>query len=180
MAALACYKTGERSRLIYRPRIQGHHKGDHRGFTWQDYRNLIVRAHLQLGGPIVVIWDNLNVHRSAASQQWAAGQDRLTIIQLPSYAPDLNPVEGHLVPATTCHHSQCRLHQPRPSRPCRPQRHTPHPTQTPPHRRLPDRHRPTTPPDTTKPDTPSERSVIRGSCPPINRLGGEARYCKPR
>lgn len=94
MAALACYKTGERSRLIYRPRIQGHHKGDHRGFTWQDYRNLIVRAHLQLNGPVVVVWDNLNVHRSAALRQWAARQDWLTIIQLPSYAPDLNPVEG--------------------------------------------------------------------------------------
>jgi hypothetical protein len=30
MAALACYKAGERSRVIYRPRIQGHHKGNHR------------------------------------------------------------------------------------------------------------------------------------------------------
>ncbi|WP_436850890.1 IS630 family transposase [Streptomyces avermitilis] len=94
LAALACYKTGERSRLIYRPRVQGHLRGDHRGFTWQDYRDLIVRAHLQLGGPIVVIWDNLNVHRSAALRHWAAGQDWLTIIQLPTYAPDLNPVEG--------------------------------------------------------------------------------------
>ncbi|MFJ9855439.1 transposase [Streptomyces sp. NPDC101150] len=94
MAALACYKAGERSRLIYRPRIQGHHKGDHRGFTRQDYRALIVRAHLQLSGPVVVIWDNLNVHRSAALRQWAAGQNWLTIIQLPTFAPDLNPVEG--------------------------------------------------------------------------------------
>jgi putative transposase len=89
-----CYKPGERSRLIYRPRIQGHLRGDHRGFTWQDYRDLIVRAHLQLGAPVVVIWDNLNVHRSAALRQWAAGQDWLTVIQLPTYAPDLNPVEG--------------------------------------------------------------------------------------
>jgi hypothetical protein len=63
LAALACYKPGERSRLIYRPRIQGHLRGDHRGFTWQDYRNLIVRrAHLQLGDPVVVIWDNCETH----------------------------------------------------------------------------------------------------------------------
>ncbi|GGX56172.1 hypothetical protein GCM10010341_90980 [Streptomyces noursei] len=94
MAALVCYKAGERSRLIYRPRIQGHHKGAHGGFTWQDYRDLIVRAHLQLSGPVVVIWDNLNVHRSAALREWAAGQNWLTTIQLPTYAPDLNPVEG--------------------------------------------------------------------------------------
>ncbi|WP_435840658.1 winged helix-turn-helix domain-containing protein [Streptomyces bobili] len=43
-------------------RIQGHHRGAQRGFTWQDYRDLLVRAHLQLGGPVVVIWDNLKVH----------------------------------------------------------------------------------------------------------------------
>ncbi|WP_199896940.1 transposase, partial [Streptomyces niger] len=40
MAAMACYKGGERSRLIYRPRVQGHLKGEHRGFTWRDYRDL--------------------------------------------------------------------------------------------------------------------------------------------
>ncbi|WP_371648362.1 MULTISPECIES: transposase [unclassified Streptomyces] len=94
LAALACYKPGERSRLIFRPRIQGHHLGAQRGFTWQNYRDLLVRAHLQLGGPIVVTWDNLNVHRSTGIRDYAADHDWLTIIQLPSYAPDLNPVEG--------------------------------------------------------------------------------------
>ncbi len=94
MAALACFKPGERSRLIYRPRIQGHHRGAHRGFTWQDYRDLLVRAHVQLGGPIVVVWDNLNVHRSSQLRQYATEHDWLTIVQLPTYAPDLNPVEG--------------------------------------------------------------------------------------
>lgn len=59
MAALTCLKTGERSRRIYRPRI----RGDHRGFARQDYRDLLVRAHLRLGGPDVVVRDNLNVHR---------------------------------------------------------------------------------------------------------------------
>jgi putative transposase len=94
MAALACFKAGERSRLIYRPRIQGHQRGDHRGFTWQDYRDLLVRAHLQLCGPVVVIWDNLNVHRSIHLREYAAEHDWLTVVQLPTYAPDLNPVEG--------------------------------------------------------------------------------------
>ena len=94
LAALACYKPGLPSRLIYRPRVQSHLKGAHRGFTWKDYRDLVVRAHIQLGGPIVLIWDNLNVHRSAGMRHYAAGHDWLTVIQLPSYAPQLNPVEG--------------------------------------------------------------------------------------
>uniref|UniRef100_UPI0018FE93EF transposase n=1 Tax=Streptomyces niger TaxID=66373 RepID=UPI0018FE93EF len=48
----------------------------------------------QLGGPIVLIWDNLNVHRSGQIREYADRHDWLTIIQLPTYAPDLNPVEG--------------------------------------------------------------------------------------
>jgi transposase len=53
-----------------------------------------VRAHLQLGGPVVVIRDNLNVHRCSRLREYAAGHEWLTIVQLPSYAPDSNPDEG--------------------------------------------------------------------------------------
>ncbi|MGW7072206.1 hypothetical protein ACWGII_26145 [Streptomyces sp. NPDC054855] len=58
LAALACYKLGRSSKLIYRPQVQSRHQGARRGFTWKDYRDLIVRAHIQLDGPIVLIWDN--------------------------------------------------------------------------------------------------------------------------
>jgi transposase len=94
IAAMACYKPGERSRLIFRPRVHGRGPGERKSFAWTDYRDLAVRAHIQLGGPIVLIWDNLNVHRATKLREYAAGQDWLTIVQLPSYAPDLNPVEG--------------------------------------------------------------------------------------
>lgn len=90
MAALTCSKAGERSRLIYRPRI----RGDHRGFAWQDYRDLLVRAHLRLGGPVVVVWDNPNVHRCSRLRQYVAEHNWLAIVQLPTFAPDLNPVAG--------------------------------------------------------------------------------------
>ncbi|GAX57928.1 endonuclease [Streptomyces olivochromogenes] len=55
---------------------------------------LLVRAHIQLQAPIVLIWDNLNTHRASGMRDYAAAHDWLTIIQLPSFAPDLNPVEG--------------------------------------------------------------------------------------
>ncbi|MFJ7949681.1 hypothetical protein ACIQ6K_39790 [Streptomyces sp. NPDC096354] len=32
-------------------------KGARKSFSWKDYRDLLVRAHIQLGGPIVVVWD---------------------------------------------------------------------------------------------------------------------------
>ncbi|GAA1539170.1 hypothetical protein GCM10009730_55430 [Streptomyces albidochromogenes] len=58
IAALCCYKAGERSRLIYRPRRHTDHKsGGRKSFAWTEYRNLFVAAHQQLGGPIVLIWD---------------------------------------------------------------------------------------------------------------------------
>ncbi|WP_445276292.1 IS630 family transposase [Streptomyces longispororuber] len=95
IAALCCYRPGEPSRLIFRPRRHRKHHGKGRNsFAWTDYRDLIVRAHIQLRAPIVLIWDNLNTHRTAGMRQYAAGHDWLTIVHLPSYAPDLNPVEG--------------------------------------------------------------------------------------
>lgn len=45
--------------------------------------------------PITLVWDKLQAHRSKlVKQQAAACGSRLTIDHLPSYAPDLNPVEG--------------------------------------------------------------------------------------
>ncbi|MFD9467316.1 transposase [Streptomyces sp. NPDC060027] len=94
IAAMCCYKPGGTSRLIYRPRRHRKHREGRNSFAWSDYRDLVVRAHIQFGTPIVLIWDNLNTHRAAGMREYAAAHDWLTIVQLPSYAPDLNPVEG--------------------------------------------------------------------------------------
>lgn len=94
VAALCCYKPGGQSRVIYRPRFHMPLKGARKSFAWTDYRDLAVRAHIQLGGPIVLVWDNLNTHLPVGMKQYAAKHDWLTVFQLPPYAPDLNPVEG--------------------------------------------------------------------------------------
>jgi putative transposase len=41
-------------------------------------------AHQQLGGPIVVFWDNLNTHVSAAMRELIAARDWLRVIRLPA------------------------------------------------------------------------------------------------
>ncbi|GAA1540458.1 IS630 family transposase [Streptomyces albidochromogenes] len=92
VAALCCYKPGEKSRLIHRPRTHLLLKGARKSFSWKDYRDLLVRAHIQLGGPIVVVWDNLNTHLATGLKQYEAEHDWLTTIRLPPYSPDLNPV----------------------------------------------------------------------------------------
>jgi transposase len=93
VAALVCYKPGERSRLTYRPAPDRRTDG-RKSFAWTDYRNLLHVAHAQLGGPIVLIWDTLNTHLTAGMKQFISDRDWLTVIQLPAHTPQLNPVEG--------------------------------------------------------------------------------------
>jgi hypothetical protein len=66
LAALICIKPGCRPRLIYRVhRVGGPRRDRRKGFTEADYARLPDAAHQQLGGPVVVVRDNLNVHVSA-------------------------------------------------------------------------------------------------------------------
>jgi hypothetical protein len=58
-----------------------------------------------LRGPVIVLWDRIQTHRSGAVQDFVAGQRRLTIEYFPAYAPELNPIEqtwgyykGHRMP----------------------------------------------------------------------------------
>ncbi|WLQ38292.1 transposase [Streptomyces castrisilvae] len=94
IAALTCYKPDHRSRLIYRLRRDDGDRDGRKSFSWRDYRDLLIAAHQQLDGPIVLIWDNLNVRKAAGLREFAEARDWLTIYYLPPYAPDLNPVEG--------------------------------------------------------------------------------------
>ncbi|MBM9624083.1 transposase [Streptomyces zhihengii] len=95
MAGLTCYKPGKRSRMFYSVREYRGRKGEPKGIGWRDLRNLLVRAHIQLDGPIVLVWDNLRTHLVEPMRQFIADHaDWLTVFQLPSYSPDLNPQEG--------------------------------------------------------------------------------------
>jgi hypothetical protein len=95
VAGLACYRPGDRSRLIYRLHCYRGRKGESRAFAWREYRDLLTAAHRQLpGGIIVLVWDNLPVHLRAELRAFTAAQPWLRVFQLPSHAPDLNPVEG--------------------------------------------------------------------------------------
>ncbi len=95
LAGLVCLSPGQRTRLIYRMIAHRGRKGERRSFGEADYAALLSAAHQQLNAPIVLVWDNLNTHISAAMQAFLdARADWLTVYQLPTHAPDLNPVEG--------------------------------------------------------------------------------------
>jgi transposase len=66
-----------------------------KGFGSRDFRDLLVRARIQLGGPIVLVRANVRIHLTTDLREFfAANTDWLTVFQLPAYAPDLNPREG--------------------------------------------------------------------------------------
>ncbi|MFE7117087.1 transposase [Streptomyces sp. NPDC057654] len=95
LAALVCTRTGHRPRLIYRTLVhRGPGRGRRKGFTEADYARLLDAAHQQLGGPIVLVWDNLNTHRSATMRWLIDARRWLTVYQLPPYAPEFKPVEA--------------------------------------------------------------------------------------
>jgi hypothetical protein len=94
IAGLLCYRPGHRSRLIYRLLVNHRRKGEKTSFTEADYIELLDDAHQALHAPIVLIWDNLNRHTDTQIQPYLQRRDWLTVIRLPPYTPDLNPVEG--------------------------------------------------------------------------------------
>jgi len=96
VAGMVCAKPGERTRLIYRMLV--HHpgrRGEKNGFRERDFAALLEAAHQQLGGRIVLVWDNSTQHKDALMRELLAARERwLTVFRLPAYAPDLNPAEG--------------------------------------------------------------------------------------
>jgi putative transposase len=93
VAGLVCYRPGERSRLLYRTMTHRGRNGEPKGFREHDLARLLDGAYQQLQAPIVLIWDGLNAHKSARMRMLIATRPWLRVYQLPSYAPELNPVE---------------------------------------------------------------------------------------
>jgi hypothetical protein len=92
LAALIAVRPGCRPRLIFRTH-RTRRSDKRKGFTEHEYARLLDAAHQQLGGPVVLVWDNLNTHTSGAMRELIAARDWLTVFRLPPYASELNPVE---------------------------------------------------------------------------------------
>jgi len=72
IAGVACYRPGDRPRLFYQLRVYRRRKGEAKGFSWSDYRDLIIATHRQLSAPLVWCWDNLNIHLAPELADFAA------------------------------------------------------------------------------------------------------------
>jgi len=90
-----CFKAGRRARMFFKLHVYHGRRGEPKSFAWGDYRDFIRMVHLQLGTPVVWVWDNLNVHLQQELFDFEAEhKDWLVIFHLPPYAPEINPQEG--------------------------------------------------------------------------------------
>ena len=86
IAALCVAPTRDRVRLYFRLHAN-------RSITSTDIREFLRILSQHLHGPKFLVWDRLGAHRSKATQAFLRGRPDYRTIVLPSYAPELNPVE---------------------------------------------------------------------------------------
>ena len=94
VAGLVCVKPGHQGHLFTTVRVHRRRKGQRRSLSEADYAALFTAAHHQLHAPLIVIWDNLNTHRTHQMRVFIARRPWLKVAYLPSYAPELNAAEG--------------------------------------------------------------------------------------
>ncbi|GAA0467092.1 putative transposase [Actinoplanes capillaceus] len=94
LAGIVAYRADHRPRIIYRTMLHRGRKGEPKGFREDHFADLLDDAHQQLHGPIVLLWDGLPAHKSAKMRALITARPRLRVYRLPSYAPELNPVEN--------------------------------------------------------------------------------------
>lgn len=81
-----CVHPGDgRVRLVYTAQRES--------ITQHDLPDLISRVHDQLRAPVVLVWDNHSSHTARWVSRELAGREWLSVVHLPKYAPELNPVE---------------------------------------------------------------------------------------
>jgi hypothetical protein len=94
VAGVAAYRSGQRSRLLYRVLVHRGRVGEPKGFDEDHFAALLDATHQQLGGPIVLVWDGLPAHKSVKMRRLIAARPWLRVYQLPGYTPELNPTEN--------------------------------------------------------------------------------------
>ncbi|MCP3013014.1 transposase [Nocardiopsis dassonvillei] len=85
MAAVCCYRRGHAPRMLFRTRPGWYHDRDLVAF--------VDGVHRVLEAPVILVWDNLAAHSSGRIRAAIQAREWLEVEYLPSYAPELNPVE---------------------------------------------------------------------------------------
>ena len=92
---MACYRPGDRPHLFYHLLVYRRRKGEAKGFTWSDYRDLIIAAHWQAGRAAGVVLGQPQRPPGPGAGRLRCGEPGVAAdIPAAAYAPELNPAEG--------------------------------------------------------------------------------------
>jgi len=84
--AALCWKQGEPVRLYFRLHPD-------KNINTRLFVAFLRQLFRHVEGPLVMVWDRLNVHRSPRVRGYVETRHGSRIVFLPAYAPELNPVE---------------------------------------------------------------------------------------
>lgn len=70
-------------------------QGQERAFRSTDVVRFLKHLLHHIAGKLLIVWDGASIHDGAVTAFLRSGAtSRITLVRLPSYAPELNPVEG--------------------------------------------------------------------------------------
>jgi len=76
-----------------RQRLGLYYQWHHHNFRQAEVCGFLSHLLRHLRGPVIVLWDRLRLHRSAATEAMCRRIPRLHLAYFPAYAPELNPDE---------------------------------------------------------------------------------------
>lgn len=88
LSALSVLSLSPQQRITQYFKIQQH------AFDQFDFASVICELRRLLRRPIIVVWDNLRAHKAAEKSVKLLEKRGIAFEPLPSYAPELNPVEA--------------------------------------------------------------------------------------
>ncbi len=93
-------------------------QGQDRSLCSTDVVRFLKHLLRHIAGKLLIVWDGASIHYGAVKEFLRCGAaTRITLVRLPSYAPELNPVEGlwrylkHVELLNVCCHTLAELRQ---------------------------------------------------------------------
>ena len=70
-----------------------HLLSDNDNFRGNSIAAFVSSVRFRIGGPLIIIWDQIPIHKSYPVKRYVSQHDDIFIESFPPYAPELNPVD---------------------------------------------------------------------------------------
>src|SRR5215831_12791245 len=81
------YKSTVKVRILFPPALR------YDNFRGNSIAAFVSSVRFRIGGPLIIIWDQIPIHKSYPVEHYVSQHDDIFIESFPPYAPELNPVD---------------------------------------------------------------------------------------